>query len=260
MLLRLPETQIRRQTRTPAVNAVGAVVPLKAAAAAPWPSRPPASILSKSIPLFFISRDSDGFWIACEADFRIGGIFLSRRSAMRFAERTSAPTPCATMILSEPHKLDIENRGNRFVARLRPAKRCEAARTRCCDTINRARSPRALVARSHRGPHAARGARGRTLSRPIQALEQERRRPADRHRPTRTRAHEKPIDRRRLKRAWPVIIAFTIFGLVHRGNYRACEWRSGCLLSTIKKIQPLIKGDVSCKKANLPRVRGHQCS
>ncbi len=80
-------------------------------------------MLSKSIPLFFISRDTDGFWIACEADFRIGGIFLSRRSALRFAERCSGPTRCATMTLSGPHSLDIENRGNPLVARLRPRRR-----------------------------------------------------------------------------------------------------------------------------------------
>ena len=123
MLLRLSETQLRRQTRTPDAKAVGAIVPLKAAAATPWPSRPHPSILSKSIPLFFISRDGDGLWIAREADFRIGGIFLFQRSAMRFAERYSAPTPCATMILSEPHELDIENRGNRWAAQLRSALR-----------------------------------------------------------------------------------------------------------------------------------------
>lgn len=88
-----------------------------------WPHRPEPSVLSESIPLFFISRDSDGFWIACEADFRIGGVFLSQHSALRFAQRCSEPTRCATMILEEVHTLDIENRGNRFAAHLRPAKR-----------------------------------------------------------------------------------------------------------------------------------------
>jgi hypothetical protein len=97
--------------------------PAKPTPMATWPQRPDPSILSESIPLFFISRDNDGFWIACEADFRIGGIFLSRRSALRFAQRRSEPTGCATMILEETHNLDIENRGNRFVAQLRPAKR-----------------------------------------------------------------------------------------------------------------------------------------
>jgi hypothetical protein len=90
---------------------------------ATWPQRPDPSVLSESVPLFFISRDSDGFWIACGAEFRIGGVFLSQRSALRFAQHCSEPTRCATMMLSEPHDLDIENRGNRFVAQLRPAKR-----------------------------------------------------------------------------------------------------------------------------------------
>ena len=53
----------------------------------------------------------------------IGGIFLSQRSALRFAQRCSEPTRCATMILEDTHNLDIENRGNRFAAQLRPTKR-----------------------------------------------------------------------------------------------------------------------------------------
>jgi len=90
---------------------------------ASWPPRPDASVLSRSIPLFFISPDSDGFWIACESDFRIGGIFLLQRSAVHFAHRCSAPHRCATMVLERPHTLAIENKGNRFIERLRPAMR-----------------------------------------------------------------------------------------------------------------------------------------
>jgi hypothetical protein len=97
--------------------------PTELAATATWPLRPDAGALNKSIPLFFISRDSDGFWIACEADLRIGGIFLCQRSALRFARRCAGPAGCATMILSEPHDLDTENRGNRFAVQLRPVKR-----------------------------------------------------------------------------------------------------------------------------------------
>jgi len=85
-----------------------------------WPRRPDPSVLSKTIPLFFIGRDSDGFWIACEAEFRIGGIFLCQRSALRFAKKHSEPAGCATVILSELHDLDTENRGNRFAVQLRP--------------------------------------------------------------------------------------------------------------------------------------------
>jgi len=128
MLYRPPETRARWQTRMSAaahsmVVDAPQTAPAKPTPMATWPQRPDPSILSETIPLFFISRDSDGFWITCEADFRIGGIFLSQRSALRFAQRCSEPTRCATMILEETHILDIENRGNRFVAQLRPAKR-----------------------------------------------------------------------------------------------------------------------------------------
>jgi hypothetical protein len=113
MLLRLPYSPSLRSQASPG-PALRLVAPPQAAAAsgttAPWPERPAASVLSKSIPLFFISRDTDGFWIACEAGFRIG-------------ERCSGPARCATMTLSGPHSLDIENRGNRLVARLRPLRR-----------------------------------------------------------------------------------------------------------------------------------------
>ena len=88
-----------------------------------WPKRPGAGALSEQIPLFFIGRDEDGFWLARHADLPIGGLFLRQRAAVKFAERSSAPTPCATMILSEPHTLDTENRGNRLAAQLRPAMR-----------------------------------------------------------------------------------------------------------------------------------------
>jgi len=129
MLLRRLETQhLQRQTRMSAdANAMPVDAPETAptlpAAVATWPLRPEPGVLNKSIPLFFISRDSDGFWIACEADLRIGGIFLCQRSALRFAQRCAGPAGAATMILSEPHDLDTENRGNRFAEEIRPLMR-----------------------------------------------------------------------------------------------------------------------------------------
>ena len=50
-----------------------------------------------------------------EAEGRKGGIFLFRRSAVRFAERSSAPRGGATMFLAEHFELDVENRGNRLI-------------------------------------------------------------------------------------------------------------------------------------------------
>jgi hypothetical protein len=99
------------------------------------PPRPSAEILSEAIPLFFIGRNEDGFWVARESDGRIGGIFLRKRSALRFANRSAQPAGCAIMLLSERLELDVENKGNPFVAHLAPAKRIVsqlAQRTAAC--------------------------------------------------------------------------------------------------------------------------------
>ena len=87
------------------------------------PQRPTAEILSEAIPLFFIGRNEDGFWVARESDGRIGGIFLRKQSALRFANGSAQPGGCAIMFLSERFELDVENKGNPFVAHLAPAKR-----------------------------------------------------------------------------------------------------------------------------------------
>jgi hypothetical protein len=74
--------------------------------------RPDASVLSKSIPLFFIGRNKNGLWIAREAEGRAGGIFLLKQSALHFAQKNSAPIGCATMFIGEPIELDTDNLGN----------------------------------------------------------------------------------------------------------------------------------------------------
>jgi hypothetical protein len=99
------------------------------ASATELPDRPNSCFLNKSIPLFFIARDKFGFWIAREAEGRIGGIFLLRRSALSFAKRKSKPHGCATMFLIERFELDIENRGNRLLAALRGRRLQPAALT-----------------------------------------------------------------------------------------------------------------------------------
>jgi hypothetical protein len=76
------------------------------------PSRPDAHVLNCVIPLFFIGRNKNGFWIAREARGRTGGMFLLRGSAHRFAQRASAPRGCATMFLAKTFELDTRNAGN----------------------------------------------------------------------------------------------------------------------------------------------------
>ena len=80
-----------------------------------FPQRPNGGILSESIPLFFIGRSTRGFWVAREAEGRTGGVFLFRRSALRFATRNSAPAGCATMFLNDRLDLDVENQGSPMV-------------------------------------------------------------------------------------------------------------------------------------------------
>lgn len=87
------------------------------------PPRPDPGILSEAIPLFFIGRNEDGFWVACESNGRTGGIFLRKQSALRFANRNAQPGGCAIMFLSNGFELDIENKGNRLVAHIAAAKR-----------------------------------------------------------------------------------------------------------------------------------------
>jgi hypothetical protein len=83
-----------------------------------FPQRPDADVLSDSISLFFIGQNKHGFWIARESEGRSGGLFLLKRSAVRFANGDSEPAGCATMFLAEPFELDLENQGNRLLAEL----------------------------------------------------------------------------------------------------------------------------------------------
>jgi hypothetical protein len=55
-----------------------------------FPARPEIHILSESIPPFFIARNRVGLWIAREAEGRTGGVFLFKKSALRFARKTAA--------------------------------------------------------------------------------------------------------------------------------------------------------------------------
>ena len=97
--------------------------PVAPNAATKLPQRPDPSLISEAIPLFFIGQNKDGFWVSRDADGSAGGIFLLKRSALQFAITNTQPRGCATMFLSERFELDIENKGNPFVARLGAAKR-----------------------------------------------------------------------------------------------------------------------------------------
>jgi hypothetical protein len=81
-----------------------------------FPRRPDATVISDAIPLYYIAQNKNGFWLAREAEGRNGGVFLFKSLALRFARRKSAPSGCATMVLSEQLELDVPNQGSRTVA------------------------------------------------------------------------------------------------------------------------------------------------
>jgi hypothetical protein len=97
--------------------------PSTAGTIAEFPRRPDPTVLSETIPFFFIGRNKRGLWIVREAEGRTGGIFLLKRSALRFAARASAPIGYATMLLDECFELDVENRGDLVAAWLDKALR-----------------------------------------------------------------------------------------------------------------------------------------
>jgi hypothetical protein len=110
--------QDRRHDRSERLGAGGTV--------AEFPRRPDPTVLSETIPFFFIGRNKRGLWIVREAEGRTGGIFLFKRSALRFAARAGAPIGHATMLLTERFELDVENRGDPLAAWLDLALRSAA--------------------------------------------------------------------------------------------------------------------------------------
>ena len=99
------------------------IAPVESDAAAKLPQRPDRNILSEATPLFFIGQNRDGLWVARDVDGRVGGIFLLKQSALKFADKNAPPVGCAKMFLSGRFELDIKNKGNPFVAHLGAAKR-----------------------------------------------------------------------------------------------------------------------------------------
>lgn len=81
-----------------------------------FPPRPDATVISEAIPLFYVSQNRSGFWLAREAEGRHGGLFVSKRSAVRFAQSRNRRLSCAIMILPAPIELDTPNQGSRTVA------------------------------------------------------------------------------------------------------------------------------------------------
>jgi hypothetical protein len=81
---------------------------------APFPTRPDDTVLNNSIPLFFMGRNHNGFWVVRDAAGRCGGLFIFRWSAARFARKNGLASGGATMLVKHPFELDLPNQGGRF--------------------------------------------------------------------------------------------------------------------------------------------------
>lgn len=103
----------RSDARQPALHSVGVT--------AKFPERPGLAVLSETIPLFYIALNNRGFWVARDSAASCGGVFMLRRSAVRFARDKSAPAGCAMMFLSGALELDIDNQGSGLVETINKA-------------------------------------------------------------------------------------------------------------------------------------------
>jgi hypothetical protein len=78
--------------------------------------RPAPEEISEAIPVFFIGRNRDGFWVARDADGKFGGLFWRKEAAIHFARSSASPANCATVFPSERIELDLDNSGNPLLA------------------------------------------------------------------------------------------------------------------------------------------------
>jgi hypothetical protein len=101
---------IRERRRYPDVTPASGAAPGRAL------HRPDGSVLHESFPVYFVGRNRDGFWVARDADGRVGGLFLFERSAMAFAHSNSTPDRCAIVLPSERFELEVANHGNRLIS------------------------------------------------------------------------------------------------------------------------------------------------
>lgn len=84
--------------------------------------RPGPEVLSRVIPVVFIGRNRDGFWVARDAEGKFGGLFWRKGAALRFAKENVGPAGCAAVFPQACFELDLDNSGNPLLGRLESAK------------------------------------------------------------------------------------------------------------------------------------------
>jgi hypothetical protein len=74
--------------------------------------RPGPDVVNETIPVVFIGRNRDGFWVARDAEARFGGLFWRKQAALDFAKTNAASGGYAAVFPLARFELDMENQGN----------------------------------------------------------------------------------------------------------------------------------------------------
>jgi hypothetical protein len=112
----------RAPGQNPSSGALAPDAPPKFEQATSCFARPGPDVLSRAIPVVFIGRNRDGFWVARDADGKFGGLFWRKGSALHFAKTNAGAAGCAALFPQDRFELDLENHGNPLVAGLGAAK------------------------------------------------------------------------------------------------------------------------------------------
>jgi hypothetical protein len=85
--------------------------------------RPEPDVLNKAIPVVFIGRNREGFWVVRDAEAKFGGLFWRKRAALDFAKTHGVSGGCAIVFPQARFELDMENQGNPLIGVLMTARR-----------------------------------------------------------------------------------------------------------------------------------------
>lgn len=85
--------------------------------------RPGPEVLNETIPVVFIGRNRDGFWVVRDAEAKFGGLFWRKQAALDFAKANAASGGYAAVFPQAPFELDMENHGNPLIEPLATARR-----------------------------------------------------------------------------------------------------------------------------------------
>jgi hypothetical protein len=90
--------------------------------------RPGPDVLSETIPVVFIGRNRDGFWVVRDAEARFGGLFWRKQAALDFAKTNASTGGYAAVFPQLRFELDMENHGNPLIGIIMTARRLLARR------------------------------------------------------------------------------------------------------------------------------------